>query len=111
MIRKSFCETFVMKYSTAIRILVAKELMERYGLSQLKASKLAGIPQPLLNYVINRKRKLKGLEDLYRNPKVIELIKSIAEEVYKGLDIDMCTICILLRRSNAVDRLVKEYSD
>ncbi len=107
MIKKSFCEVFVTKYSTAIRVLIAKELMERYGLSQLKASKLAGIPQPLLNYIINKKRKLKGLEELNKNPKIADLIRSIAEEIYKGLDIDMCTICILLRRSKAVDRFVE----
>lgn len=108
MIRRSFCEIFAARYSTAIRVMIARELMEKFGLSQLKASKLAGIPQPLLNYVINGKRKVRGLDELYRNPKVANLIKSIAEDVYKGLDIDMCAICILLRKSNIISKLLGE---
>lgn len=108
MIRKSFCEIFLAKYSTAIRVMIAIELMEKFGLSQLRASRLAGIPQPILNYVINDRRKIRGLKELYNNPKISKLIKSIAEDVYRGLDIDMCAICLLLRKSNAISEALRQ---
>ena len=30
---RSFCEIFVVRYSTAIRVMIARELMEKFGLS------------------------------------------------------------------------------
>lgn len=98
MLTRAYCEIFAKKCATAIRVAVAKELVTRYGMSQVEASRLAGIPQPLLNYVLKNKRKIRGLDQLYSTPEAVELVKSIAETLYRGKTVDMCNVCIELRR-------------
>ncbi len=98
MITKSFCEQFIKKYSTAIRIAIALDLMNRYNMSQLRAAKLVDLPQPLLHYVIYRKRRIKGLERLLNDATILETIKKLSDRVVKGEQVDMCEICMSLRK-------------
>ncbi len=109
MLERSFCEIFVSKYATAIRVAIAKELMEIYGISQLKASRLVGISQPLLSYAINNKRKIGGLKELYSNPITVELIRIIAKRLYEEkISIDMCKVCTIFRSHRMFPELAKQ---
>uniref|UniRef100_A0A7C5YZP5 Uncharacterized protein n=1 Tax=Ignisphaera aggregans TaxID=334771 RepID=A0A7C5YZP5_9CREN len=97
MIRKSFCERFIKSYSTAVRIAIALDLMSRYNLSQFQAAKLAKIPQPLINYVIHKKRKIQNLEKILRTSNIFNIIKEFSDKLIQGSEIDMCEICIRMR--------------
>jgi len=97
MLKKSFCETFAKKYSTAIRVAIALDLMDRYDLSEIRASKLTGVPQSLISYVIHGKRRIRGLDKILVNPKYMRLIRELTDAIMRGENVSMCDICLKLR--------------
>jgi predicted transcriptional regulator len=100
-IEKSFCEKFIKKYSTAVRVAVALDLMRRYNMSQFQAAKLVNLPQPLLHYVLHKKRRIRGLEEILSDAAALEKIKKFSDKVARGERIDMCEICMSLRSLGA----------
>jgi len=98
LIVKSFCEQFIKRYSTAIRVAIALDLMKRYNMSQLRAARLVNLPQPILHYVLYRKRRIKGLERLLSDATMLEVIKRLSDRVVRGEQVDMCEICMNLRK-------------
>jgi hypothetical protein len=97
MITKSFCEVFIKNYSTTVRIAIALDLMKRYNLSQFQAAKLTKLPQPLINYVLQGRRKIRGLEKILNNPEIYKVIKEFSDGLMLGKTIDMCEICMKIR--------------
>jgi len=97
MLKKSFCEAFAKKYSTAIRVAIALDLMDRYDLSEIRASKLAGVPQSLISYVIHGKRNIRGLNKILVNPRYMRLIRELTNAIMQGESVSMCDICSKLR--------------
>jgi predicted transcriptional regulator len=100
-IEKSFCEKFIKKYSTAVRVAVALDLMRRYNMSQFQAAKLVNLPQPLLHYVLHKKRRIRGLEEILSDADALEEIKKFSDRVARGERMDMCEICMSLRSLGA----------
>lgn len=98
MLVRAYCEVFAKKYATALRVAVAKELVEKYGMSQLEASRLAGVPQPLLNYVLRGRRRPRGLDEVERDPEARKLVESAAEALSKGKVVSMCSLCAEARK-------------
>lgn len=97
----------------SLRLYLAETLVREYGLTQLEASRLLGISQPLVNYVVNRRRK----------PKMIERITSIAylrdelDRIAKGLaegrvrtDSLACNLCTILRKESVVEQVARELN-
>ncbi len=97
MLRKSLCEKFIKRYSTAIRIAIALDLIRRYNLSQFQSAKLIGMPQPLINYVLQGRRRIRGLEEILDNPEAYSVLKEISDKIIGGEKIDLCEICIRMR--------------
>jgi predicted transcriptional regulator len=97
MITKSFCEVFIKNYSTTVRIAIALDLMKRYGLSQFQVAKLTKLPQPLINYVIQGRRKIRGLEKILNNTEMYKVIREFSDELMQGKSIEMCEICMRIR--------------
>lgn len=98
MIRKSFCEQFMRSYSTVIRIAIALNLVNKYGLTQFQAAKVVGLPQPLLNYVIQGRRRIPNLEKILKNESISKLINELSHRLMsRGAELDMCEICIRIR--------------
>lgn len=97
MITKSFCEVFIKNYSTTVRVAIALDLIKRYGLTQFQAAKLTKTPQPLINYVLREKRKIRGLERIVNNPDIYKAIRETADEIMQGKPINMCEICMRIR--------------
>lgn len=95
MLHRTRCEV-LRKYSTAIRLAVAMELVRRHGKSQLEASRLAGVKQPLLNYVLNGRRRLPLLEELYSDERALAAIQRAADLIAMGKDVSMCYFCGVL---------------
>jgi len=107
LIAKSFCERFIKKYSTAIRVAIAFDLMKRYNMSQFQAAKLVNLPQPLLHYALHKKRNVKGLEELLNDAAALEAIRYFSERAAQGEQLSMCEICMSLRK--LVERGTRRY--
>ena len=97
MLKKSFCEVFAKNYSTAIRVAIAIDLMDRYNMSETSASRLTGVPQSLISYVIRGKRRIRGLDKILTNPKYLRIIREYSDIIMRGGSASLCDICSRLR--------------
>ncbi len=100
--KKAFCEVFTTRYASAIRLAIAKELVTTFGVSQLKAAKLAGVPQPLLNYVLHGRRRISGLREIYQSKEALAVIREVAKELLEGKTLYLCDVCLRLRQRRAL---------
>ncbi len=106
--KHSLCEVFVRRMLPALRALLAKELIERHGLTQLEVSRILGVSQPLINYYLTGRRKVPYATVLSRCPRVISVVRSVARtlvtEGVKGRgDVNVaCLLCTALRASDAL---------
>ncbi|MEM1619773.1 MAG: helix-turn-helix domain-containing protein [Fervidicoccaceae archaeon] len=101
MLTRSFCELYLKNCATAIRVAVAKELINKYGYSQTEAAKLVGISQPLLNYVLKGKRRIRGLSEIEKSNEASEIIRRVADAINLGKVVDMCDVCMTFRKKCA----------
>ncbi|ABN69786.1 transcriptional regulator-like protein [Staphylothermus marinus F1] len=95
----SYCEVYVKRILPAIRILIAKELLEKYGYTQLGISKLLGVSQPFLNYYISGRRRPKYIVVLERDPLIRDIVKKEVDCLVKRkcTNITPCDLCTELR--------------
>lgn len=94
---KPFCETFVKEILPVLRALLAKKLIEIYGLSQKQVAARLETTQPAISQY---KRGLRGKGNLLVNhPEVDEMINNIAKAVASGelsaeqVSQEFCSIC------------------
>jgi len=78
------------------------ELVTTFGVSQSRAAKLAGVPQPLLNYVLRGKRSVFGLNEIYRSREAVNVIREVAKELLDGRVLYLCDVCFRLRQRKAL---------
>jgi predicted transcriptional regulator len=97
MLRKAFCEVLTKNYSTAIRVAIAIDLMDRYNMSETRASRLTGVPQSLISYVIHGKRRVRGLDKILANPKYLRIVREYSDIIVRGRSVSLCDICLKLR--------------
>lgn len=104
---KPFCEIIVAKILPAMRAIITKELMQRYGLNQTEVAQKLGITQPAISQY---KRELRGyrVKLLLSNKEVMNSIKkltaNIALEDIKSRQIPekFCEICEKIRREKII---------
>jgi len=87
------CELYGYKYLKGIRLLIAAELVRRHGVPQLRASRLAGVPQPLLNAFLHGRRHPTAVKEVEDVEGVSELVHSVAESILRGSVISACELC------------------
>lgn len=92
-IRPTPCELYGYRYLRGVRLLIAAELVRKHGLPQLKASRITGIPQPLLNAFLHGKRYPTAVKEVESIDGVKKLVHSVAEEIIKGVIISACDLC------------------
>jgi len=80
---KIFCETVFSDILPALRSIIAKELLETYGMTQEEVSKKLGITQPAISQYKSAKRGSK-VRLLTSNEKLMGLAKKIAAEIASG---------------------------
>ena len=106
--KHSLCEVFVKRILPALRALLARELIEVHGLTQLEVSRILGVSQPLINYYLTGRRKVPYINALSKCPKVVSLVKSVArtlatEDTRGREDVNVaCLLCTALRASDAL---------
>ena len=95
---RPFCETFVKEILPVLRSLLAKKLIETYGLSQKQVATKLETTQPAISQY---KRGLRGSKNylISEFPEVDELVNSIAKKVASGelaaeqVADEFCAIC------------------
>lgn len=110
------CEIVVRYFLPACRSLIAKELIEDHGFTQVAAAKKLGTTQAAISYYLSSKRGEKYIKQLEKNP----LVKSTASEISKGLAEGilssaefmgkLCSLCTSLRKSDLVCRIHRNYA-
>ncbi len=105
------CELVVKYILPALRALIAKELIEKYGYSQLKVARMLSTSQSSISYYLNSKRGnkfLNRIKDAVRED-VDEIVESlIAGAKAKELLPKFCKVCFKLRTNNIICKLHKK---
>ncbi len=97
------CEISVKLILPAIRLLIAKNLIEKYGYTQTSAAKALGTTQAAISHYMRSKRGWKLSEKLMEIDDVRELLEKALEKIAesKRLDtdaIDVCQICKITQK-------------
>lgn len=103
---KPFCEVVAFEVLPAVRAMVARQLIDRHGLSQKRAAALLGVSQPAISHY---KRDLRGWKSgLFRkNPGLRAMAEGIAERMASGeatgqhATMLFCELCKEMRFSGA----------
>jgi len=110
------CELVVRFVLPAFRSLVAKELIQKYHISQVVASELLGTTQAAVSYYLHSKRGDKILKQLESMPNIRSAAKEVAKKmVDKQFSLansisKFCTLCIELRKSDIICDLHHDYA-
>lgn len=92
------CEPSVKFILPAIRLLIAKTLIEKYGFTQTSAAKVLGTTQAAISHYVRLKRGSKLSEKLMEIDDIRRIVEKTAEDIAtsKYLEpsrLDMCQIC------------------
>jgi len=102
------CELVVRYVLPAFRSLVARELIEKYGFSQLAAAEKLGTTQAAISYYLDSKRGDKRIEKLGMVPSVKsaanEVAEGVANEKFSVIDamVIFCRLCMALRKRDII---------
>lgn len=98
------CESFARYALPTFRLLVAKELIEKYNLTQIDAAKKLGITQAAISQYFHSKRGRKSVPQFEAAmPAIKKAVDEIAEGIANGkmsadeISESFCKLCILLR--------------
>ena len=103
MYRFSFCEIYTRKLLPSIKLYMAYRLVKDYGFTQLEASRLLGVKQPLINYVLSGRRRPRYLKLITSTPEIREYIDKVVESIAskhgrKSEELTItCDICNMIR--------------
>jgi len=110
------CELIVKYLLPAFRSLIAKELTEKYGFTQVEAAKKLGTTQAAISQYLSSKRGEKYIKEVESLPKARKLIEEIAkciaeEEATTIQNIrKFCQLCKSLRQEKALCKLHREIA-
>lgn len=99
------------------RSYIARELIEKYGLTQVDVARRLGITQAAISQYLRSKRGYKGLEGLVD---VMAVIKSAASDVAgkiasgemdpEGISLKFCELCLSIqKRKNVKEKFVESH--
>ena len=107
---KPFCEVIVSDILPALRALTTQELAQTYELNQTEISKRLGITQPAVSQYVKELRGHK-VKLLTSNGKVMQAVRSLAEEVAHGeingmrVHEKICEICKTVREEGLICKI------
>ena len=91
------CELSAKYVIPALRLMIAKKLIEKYGLTQSEVAKLLGVTQPSISHYLNSKRGIKMAKVLSRSKDVREYVDRYVEKILTSgsppKDMPFCEIC------------------
>ena len=98
------CERFVLRYLPTIRAFLAKNLVERYNLSQTQVARKLGISQAAVSLYVKGKRGSKFKCHLVNNKHVCAMLERLVEIVImKDMNAEeacqiLCQLCKILNK-------------
>lgn len=100
---KPLCEIIVLDVMPTVRALIAKELVEKHGLTQAAAAKKLGMTQPAISQY---RRNLRGgkVEIMEKDNEIMGKINGLAGRIAKGelshvdATTEFCGICRVIRQ-------------
>ncbi len=107
MYRYSFCEVFARKILPPLKIYIGYKLVVEHGFTQLEASKILGVKQPLINYYITGRRKPKYLDKILDIPGVKQYVDDLVDKIAEkknSIDNLSCILCIFFRENNVLEK-------
>lgn len=91
------CELSAKYIVPALRLMIAKRLIEKHGLTQSEVAKLLGVTQPSVSHYLNSKRGIRMAKVLSRSKSVREYVDRYVEEILTSgsppRNMPFCTIC------------------
>lgn len=115
---KFYCELFTKNFLPAIRAIIAENLIEKYGLTQIEVAKKMGLTQAAVSHYLRSKRGAKAYNLLRQNSDVLNYIEKLAELIYRGKGATkeaykyVCKICGWIRqRKDIVDEVVNVHEE
>lgn len=83
--RVLFCEIYTKALPPALRAMIARELVDTYGLAQWSVARALGIRQPLINHYLSGRRKRSRLfSNSSRSEEVVGYVKGVARLIAGG---------------------------
>ena len=112
---KPVCEIIALEVLPAFRALIAKKLLDQYGLSQKQAAEKMGTTQPAVSQY---KREIRGYKTVFirRNPELLNMVQELSKKMaYKKIPIEeltfeFCKICIEIRKKGLLCEIHKKNS-
>jgi len=99
------CESIGRRLTPLFRAYVARELIEKYGFTQIEAAKKLGITQAAISQYLRSKRGVKDLEEFKDFLPLIESAASeVAGEIVSGkidtgkVALKLCELCLSIQR-------------
>lgn len=111
------CELITRYVLPAIRSLIAKELIEKHGFSQVAAAKKLGITQAAISQYLYSKRGKKCLDKVGSFDEIRQLTEKIADGIAEDAMSDMeimdqlCNICLSMRSRRLLCAIHKDLSE
>ena len=108
------CEVIVRYILPAFRSLVAKELLENFGLTQAAAAKKLGTTQAAVSYYFYSKRGMKYIEQLGTLPTIKFIVRESAEGIASNrispadAISKFCKLCADLRTQDLICNIHKD---
>lgn len=100
---KQPCEHVVRHVLPAVRALIAKHLVENYGLSQVEAARKLGITQAAVSFYLNSKRGKHALSEFSQNGRVHAAVTEVTAQLLTNESSSsviltrLCELCVALR--------------
>jgi predicted transcriptional regulator len=105
------CEIIVKDILPAFRALIARNLIEKYGFTQVEVAKKLGTTQPVISYYLSLRRGRKKLTDLESNTFIKDVIDRIVQDIvenkvdFVNLTSTTCYICKAIKNKPEFTKL------
>ncbi|MBO3798242.1 MAG: hypothetical protein QXP19_01290 [Thermoproteota archaeon] len=99
-----YCEHMVRYVVPALRMLISRQLSEKYSLNQIQVARMLNVTQPSVSNYMGRRKGSVKIRRYLSNSVVNEYAGNMARKLFeKGLSLkeleeDICSLCAELRK-------------
>lgn len=91
------CEFSARYIIPALRLMIARKLIDEYGLTQSEVARLLGVTQPSISHYLNSKRGIKMERTLLRSSEVRKYIDNYARRIASSRSFKSTSLCRLCK--------------
>lgn len=102
------CEKVTKFFLPAYRSLIAKELIDNYGFTQVEAANKLGTTQAAISHYLSSKRGEKYIKEIQNNSKVRSTINKVVKELAlrksspEEMMPELCDLCMSIRDTEII---------